>query len=211
MALAAAGLLTVLLASALAPLAVAGHENPATTAPETLAVTLPFAAVGLLIARRQPRNPVGWLMLCFAVGFLLSIDAGSYDLADYRFGAGLPLGPVSLLLYVLWEPALVLGPLAVLLFPDGRLPSARWRWPLRVYLAVGCAGRAVHRGGPAFHPSAFRARDPGHGGRFHAGRGGAVQPAAAAGSADRGPAVQPGAIQRRAGHGGVRYPAQGSC
>jgi hypothetical protein len=133
----AAGLLTVLLASALVPLAVAGHENPATNAPETLAVTLPFAAVGMLVARRQPGNPVGWLMLCFALGFLLSIDAGSYDLADYRFGAGLPLGQVSLLVYLLWEPALVLGPVAVLLFPDGRLPSARWRWPLRAYFAVG--------------------------------------------------------------------------
>ena len=50
---------------------------------------------------------------------------------------GLPLGAVSLLLYVLWEPALVLGPLAVLLFPDGRLPSARWRWVIRAYLLVG--------------------------------------------------------------------------
>ncbi|MFY9933959.1 MAG: hypothetical protein WAK82_38725, partial [Streptosporangiaceae bacterium] len=119
------------------PLAVAGHENPATNATETLAVTLPFAVVGLIVARRQPKNPVGWLMLCFAVGFLLSIDAGSYDLAVYRFGRGLPLGAVSLLLYVLWEPALVLGPLAVLLFPDGRLPSARSRWVIRAYLLVG--------------------------------------------------------------------------
>ena len=74
--MAAAGLLIVLLAAAMVPLAVAGHENPATNATETLAVTLPFAVVGLIVARRQPRNPVGWLMLCFAVGFLLSIDAG---------------------------------------------------------------------------------------------------------------------------------------
>jgi hypothetical protein len=59
---------------------------------------------------------------------MLSIDAGSYDIADYQFGRGLPLGPASLLLYLLWEPALVLGPVAVRLFPDGRLPSARWRW-----------------------------------------------------------------------------------
>jgi hypothetical protein len=133
----AAGLLTVLLAAAMAPLAVAAHQNPATTVTETLGVTLPFAAVGMIVAARQPRNPVGWLMLCFALGFLLSTDAGSYDIADYQFGRGLPLGPASLLLYLLWEPALVLGPVAVLLFPDGRLPSARWRWVLRAYFAVG--------------------------------------------------------------------------
>jgi hypothetical protein len=142
-ALAAAGLLTVLLAVAAAPLAVAGHQNPVTTATELLAVTLPFAAVGLLVARRQPRNPVGWLMLGIALCFLLSIEAGSYDLADYRFGHGLPLGPVSLLLDLLWEPALVLGPVAVLLFPNGRLPSARWRWVLRACLTVGLVLLAI--------------------------------------------------------------------
>ena len=139
----AAGLLTVLLAAAMAPLAVAAHQNPATTVTETLGVTLPFAAVGMIVAARQPRNPVGWLMLCFALGFLLSTDAGSYDIADYQFGRGLPLGPASLLLYLLWEPALVLGPVAVLLFPDGRLPSARWRWVLRAYFAVGLVLLAV--------------------------------------------------------------------
>jgi len=63
-ALAAAVLLTVLLAAALAPLAVAAHQNPATTAIEMLRVTLPFAAVGMIVAWRQPRNPIGWLMLC---------------------------------------------------------------------------------------------------------------------------------------------------
>ena len=142
-ALAAAGLLTVLLAAALAPLAAAAHQNPATTATETLGVTLPFAVVGMIVALRQPRNPIGWLMLCFALGFLISIDAGSYNQADYRFGRGLPLGAASLLLYLLWEPALVLGPVVVLLFPDGRLPSARWRWVLRAYFAVGLVLLAV--------------------------------------------------------------------
>lgn len=149
-ALATAGLLTVLLAGAMAPLAVAAHQNPATTVPETLAVTLPFAAVGLIVAWRQRRNPIGWLMLGFALGFalgfLLSTVAGSYDIADYRFGRALPLGPASLLVYLVWEPALVLGPVVVMLFPDGGLPSARWRWILRAYLAVGL--------GPAGHPGA---------------------------------------------------------
>jgi len=27
-------------------------------------------------------------------------------------------------------------PLVILLFPDGRLPSGRWRWPVAAYLAV---------------------------------------------------------------------------
>ena len=53
MAVAAAGLLTVLLAMAAAPPAAAAHQNPATT--ESLAVTLAFAAVGLPGARREIR------------------------------------------------------------------------------------------------------------------------------------------------------------
>ncbi len=87
-ALAVAGLLTVLLAVALWPLDVMAHLNPATGVPETLALTVPFAVVGLIVARRQRGNPIGWLMLAFAVCFLLTTDAGSYDLADYRFGRG---------------------------------------------------------------------------------------------------------------------------
>jgi peptidoglycan/LPS O-acetylase OafA/YrhL len=71
----AAGLLTVLLTAAMVPLAVAAHQNPATTVTETIAVTLPFAAVGMIVAIRQPRIPVGWLMLYFGLGVLLSVDA----------------------------------------------------------------------------------------------------------------------------------------
>jgi hypothetical protein len=34
-------------------------------------------------------------------------------------------------------PAIVLFPLAILLFPDGTLPSPRWRWVLGAYLVIG--------------------------------------------------------------------------
>jgi hypothetical protein len=49
----------------------------------------------------------------------------------------LPLGPAALLLYQAWLPAVALFPLAILLFPDGRLPSPRWRWVLSGSTAPG--------------------------------------------------------------------------
>ena len=50
----------------------------------------------------------------------------------YRLGYRLPLGPLD----VFWEPPLLLLPLVILLFPDGRLPSRRWQWTLEAYLAL---------------------------------------------------------------------------
>jgi two-component system NarL family sensor kinase len=59
--------------------------------------------------------------------------------ADYRLGRHLPLGPAMLFLQPLWEAALIILPLVVLLlFPDGRLPSPRWRPALWLFAAL-CA------------------------------------------------------------------------
>jgi hypothetical protein len=132
------GVLVLLLAAALIPLSIVGHQNPVATTSIGLAIALPFAAVGVVVARRQPRNPLGWLMFAPAVCFLTGADAGGYVVIDYRLGYHLPFGPVALLLSQSWWALLLaLFPLIVLLFPDGRLPSPRWRWVLWPYLALG--------------------------------------------------------------------------
>jgi hypothetical protein len=96
-----------------------------------------FGVLGFVVAWRKPGNRLGWLLLG-AVGFLvLSGVAGAYAVAVYRnHHTGLPLGWVAVLLQPGWAPAIALFGLTVLLFPDGRLPSPRWRWALRAYLAV---------------------------------------------------------------------------
>jgi hypothetical protein len=106
---------------------------------QPIMIAIPSAAVGVLVARRQPRNPNGWLLLGIAAALLLSTGGGAYSLLVYQLGRHLPLGPLGLELYQLWSPALALFFLVVLLFPDGRLPSPRWRWAVRAYVLL-CAG-----------------------------------------------------------------------
>jgi hypothetical protein len=100
---------------------------------------LPFAIVGFIVARKQPRNPVGWIMLILAPIFMLSSDAGLYSVLIYQRGhTTWPVGRLAVALTQLWIALLVLLPLPILLFPDGHLGSRRWRWALWGYLAV-CA------------------------------------------------------------------------
>ena len=127
--------LVLLLAAALIPLSLTARQLPVATGAE-IAIAVPFAAVGLVVARHRPRNLIGWLMLWLAVGFMVYADSGVYDVIGYRLSHRLPLGPEILILYHVCEPVLGLLPLVILLFPDGRTPSPRWRRLVLGYLAL---------------------------------------------------------------------------
>jgi hypothetical protein len=100
-------------------------------------ISAPFAAVGFVLAWRKPGNPLGWVILGAAGCFALSEDASYYTVADYRLGhGGLPLGGLALLAQPGWAPGITLFGLTVVLFPDGRPPSSRWRWLVWVFAAV---------------------------------------------------------------------------
>jgi hypothetical protein len=136
-----AGLVLVLTA-AVVPLSMLVGHDVVTQSLQSYGV-VPVAAVALIIAWRRPGNPIGWLLLLIAVFDLLQTDGPLYALGRYRLGRHLPLGAVALLLSQSWLPALVLFPLVILLFPDGRPPPGRWRWALRTYIAVGIGFTAV--------------------------------------------------------------------
>jgi hypothetical protein len=130
-----AGMLVLVLAVAVFPLSALAHQSVASNA-RPVVIFLPIAGVGLVIARRLPRNPIGWLLLACAAGILLNACAGRYVWLVYRLGHRLPLGPLALVLDLSWLAVYLTLPLVMLLFPDGTLPSRRWRPVLWAYLAV---------------------------------------------------------------------------
>jgi hypothetical protein len=96
-------------------------------------VFVPFTAfpiVGALIASRRPRNPIGWI--CLADGLLWMLIGLSEDYSAYGIvrpgSVPFPVTINALLYAWMWVPAVgLLGTFLLLLFPDGRLPSRRWR------------------------------------------------------------------------------------
>ena len=129
------GVLIVLFCAALVPLAFAAREAESDIA--ILIIMMSLAAVGFVVARRQPGNPLGWMFLALAALSALGPAAGAYAVLSYRLGHHLPLGVAAVFLALYWCPGIVAFPLVILLFPDGRLPSPRWRPVLWGYLAVG--------------------------------------------------------------------------
>ncbi len=134
------GALVVVLAAAYVPELVSLGRDSDFTLVDSLPnviLSLAFGGAGLVVARRQPRNPIGWLLLAGAVLLMLSADATAYVALVYHFDRrDLPFGRVALLCSLLWAPAIALMPASTVFFPDGRLTSPRWRWVLRAYLPV---------------------------------------------------------------------------
>ena len=91
--------------------------------------TFTFSIVGALVATGRPHNPVGWLLL--TIGFTAAIGLPTEALYEWdKQHAGTFTGAafnawLSGALWLLWIGFLV--PRVMLLFPDGRLPSLRWR------------------------------------------------------------------------------------
>ncbi|HEV3290828.1 MAG TPA: hypothetical protein VG123_17735 [Streptosporangiaceae bacterium] len=100
-------------------------------------VILSVAAAGLVVAWHQPGNPAGWLLVAVALCFGAALAGGSYTALVFTAGhRGLPLGLAAFGLNALWGVAIILFPLVILLFPDGRLPSAGWKWFMWICVAV---------------------------------------------------------------------------
>ena len=86
--------------------------------------------LGALIASRRPGNSYGWLWLGYGLGFAFSTLVDAYRSYAVASGSGsLPVPwPVVLAGNLGWFVPIVLIPFLLLLFPDGTLPSSRWRF-----------------------------------------------------------------------------------
>ena len=100
-------------------------------------VFVSFATVGALVASRQPGNLIGWVFC--ALGLFLPLAGASEEYALYALvtqPGSLPGGEVMAWLAAWFAGAINFAMLAfvLLLFPDGRLLSRRWRFVVWVNL-----------------------------------------------------------------------------
>src|SRR5215211_4540247 len=91
----------------------------------SLVLFLPFLAfplVGALIASRRPENPIGWICLVSGLFWMFIVVESSIPSS-----ATYPVIIDALTQWTWVPPVGLLGIYMILLFPDGRLPSRRWR------------------------------------------------------------------------------------
>jgi hypothetical protein len=137
-------LLLDLLTGEVIPAGVPGERPGLGFAVLTGVLSLAFPMVGALIASRLPTNPIGWLFCGMGVLYTAGRFTSAY--ADYALGENFafPGGEyVAWFSSCLWFAVPTLGVFLILLFPDGQLPSRRWRlvaWAALVGAALAVLG-----------------------------------------------------------------------
>ena len=118
-----------------------------------------FPAVGLILALRRPGNAIGWLLLAVGVAWGIANATAYADYGLLQHPGSLPAAPlVAVISSSFWLPPIGLsGTFLLLLFPDGRLLSPRWRpvaWLSAGTIIAGTVSLAITPGlmGDAGYP-----------------------------------------------------------
>jgi hypothetical protein len=120
-------------------------------------LSLAYPTVGALIASRLPTNLIGWIFCGAGLLYAARRFTGAY--ADYALNENpaLPGGEYTAWFSTWTGPSglTLAGVLLLLLFPDGRLPSRRWRivgWAAVLGAASLALGQAFEPGQLFTHP-----------------------------------------------------------
>ena len=105
---------------------------------------LAFSMFGAIVALRQRKNPIGWLLLGVGILYATELLAGNYGVYTLETDPGsLPGVPLAAWLTSwVWVAGGSLVLFVFLYFPDGKLPSPRWRpvaWIVLVNAALAVA------------------------------------------------------------------------
>lgn len=97
-----------------------------------------FAVIGALVTARRPKNRLGPIFLVIGITQTFNAFVGEYGLYALETAPdSVPLGALAARLSWTWAPGFGLfTTAAILLFPDGRLPSPRWRWTVPVTIVA---------------------------------------------------------------------------
>ena len=150
---------TVLLVGGALVLGLANRpEVPLFDAPLTI-IPPTFATLGALICSRRPGNVMGWIFLATGILGGVQIFSGQYaTVALAPDNPALPGGALAAWSAMLAQNSFPISILfLVLLFPDGMLPSRRWRplaWAMGVFLATTLVVGALSPGTFPEFPSA---------------------------------------------------------
>ena len=126
-------MVSVVLAGSSVLFGVGNSQSPESLAGDLLppvTLTIAFASVGVLVATRRPEHPLGWLLCVVGVCQGLVTFTNEYAVYALWTAPGSVPGGAFMAWLTTWVWAggfPVLLTYLPLLFPDGRLPSARWR------------------------------------------------------------------------------------
>ena len=134
------------------------HEMAPVLFPVLLATA--FSTVGALVASRCPENLIGWIMCAIGLLFALNALAGSYAAHALYSGSEQMSGAAFATWVNVFSVNILIFPLLLLLFPDGRLPSRRWRPVLWLIIGTGLSEAAAAAFAPGKSPGWPPARNP---------------------------------------------------
>jgi hypothetical protein len=111
-----------------------GFPGPVSLMLAVVAVT--YGTSGLLILRRRPSHTIGILLL--VAGLALVAVPVAFGIASDLWERRDPAAAWAYILATLsfWPAQLIAGPAVAMFYPDGHLPGRRWKWPLRVLVAI---------------------------------------------------------------------------